>query len=788
MLPLAQTQNLALPEVGYQGLALSHLAQSGYPVLPGSIIPVEGFRQFLSTIEWQAPLLQSFPQLDFQLDINQADQLQQIAHLIQQRIVQTPLPVTWSEAWLAQCANAAYLRLLPSLWVPETVSRDLGLLEGLLTVQFCRGAAPALERSVKALWSQLFEAKTLFFWQQSGLPFEEVQLAIVVQPLAAVRASGFLQMTPTHGIIQATYGLSHSLYEGHSTPDYYEVSRRTGHIEQHLGAKSYAYYLRPPQPSDSASANEAFKGTAIEMARQHQFALSPTDLQTLMQIGQQLTNSWQTAVLEWMLIKTSARQTQFVLSRVFDQHPIPDCPPSHSRPMAGSATTPHGRVLAEGVGAATGQAIATAWVTHDLSQDPPPTDGLHLLVIPELQPKHLPWLHQAAGLVCERGGMTSHGAIVARELNLPAVVGVDQATQLLQSGQTLLIDGDLGRIYEVDPRQPQPAIPTSRSDGALEPEQGGSSPLATQIWVNLSQAGTIERVQDLAVDGVGLLRSEWLLMDALEQQHPSRWMRQGRQTELLRRFSQRIEVFARAFYPRPVWYRALDLRSPDLAMLIGGAHMETPEANPMLGLRGVARSLGNRSLFTLELAALAALAEEGLDNLRLLLPFVRSVHEFQGCRQLIQRAGLLNLPQFQVWIMAEVPSILFLLPDYVEAGVQGIAIGTNDLTQLLLGVDRDQPTLATQFNEHHPVVVAAVNQLIRTARALDLPCSVCGQAPVRYPDLIQGYVASGVTALSVEVNALMQTRQWVSQAEEYWLASLGGRSPYSDAMPETQAE
>ncbi|MGB3755179.1 MAG: putative PEP-binding protein, partial [Rivularia sp. (in: cyanobacteria)] len=182
--------------------------------------------------------------------------------------------------------------------------------------------------------------------------------------------------------------------------------------------------------------------------------------------------------------------------------------------------------------------------------------------------------------------------------------------------------------------------------------------------------------------------------------------------------------------------------------------------------RGTFSYTVNSELFDMELTALKSVQQSGYHNIRLILPFVRTVEEFSFCRRKVEQAGLTDIKEFELWIMAEVPSVLFLLPEYVKAGVQGISIGTNDLTQLLLGVDRDQATLAKSFDERHPVVMGAVSRLIDMAASAGIPCSICGQAPALYPEIIEKLVEWGITSISVEPEALERTYQAIYRAEQ----------------------
>lgn len=394
------------------------------------------------------------------------------------------------------------------------------------------------------------------------------------------------------------------------------------------------------------------------------------------------------------------------------------------------------------------------------------------MVLPDLQPDVFLQLEAVAGIVTERGGATCHAAILAREIGVPAVVGAPQATELLKGEAYLWLDGDRGVVYGLTPEAasalrsqtvPPPLVIPATADPLLALQTDRYRTLQTKVMANLSQTRRLSTLPLDHIAGIGLLRSEWLLLDILDGRHPWHWVNQGQEAELQSRLVQQLEIVLQALGPKPLRYRSLDLRSHEWQALEGSP---PPEPNPMLGLRGTLSYDVDARLFEVELAALATLQRAGYSNLQLILPFVRTVEEVLTCRQYVRQAGLTDAEDFALWIMAEVPSVLFLLPAYAQAGIHGIAIGSNDLTQLLLAVDRDQPTLASAYDERHPVVQQAIAYLIREAHRNGMVCSICGQAPVRYPDLIASLVDWGINSISVEAAALPFTLEAVWQAEQ----------------------
>jgi pyruvate,water dikinase len=232
-----------------------------------------------------------------------------------------------------------------------------------------------------------------------------------------------------------------------------------------------------------------------------------------------------------------------------------------------------------------------------------------------------------------------------------------------------------------------------------------------------------------------------------------------------------LRIFTRAFYPRPVIYRAIDFRTNEFRNLRGGDKYEPVEQNPMIGFRGCYRYVLNPDLFELELKVLAKVREQD-KNLHLMIPFVRTLWEFKKCKQLIDKSELADDREMELWVMAEVPSVVYWLEEYVKAGITGVSIGSNDLTQLVLGVDRDSEVCAPLYDERDKAVLDAIRQIIGTARRMGITCSICGQAPSNYPDFAEKLVDWGITSVSVNPDVINVTRHNVAAAEQRMLLKM----------------
>jgi pyruvate,water dikinase len=225
-----------------------------------------------------------------------------------------------------------------------------------------------------------------------------------------------------------------------------------------------------------------------------------------------------------------------------------------------------------------------------------------------------------------------------------------------------------------------------------------------------------------------------------------------------------LKVFAQAFYPRPVIYRATDFRSNEFRTLRGG-DVEPHEENPMIGYRGCYRYTREPELFALELRALARVRAE-FPNLQLMIPFVRTARELRACQRLIERSELGADDRLELWVMAEVPSVVYWLEEYVKLGIAGVSIGSNDLTQLMLGVDRDNELLAPIFDERDGAVLDAIRAIVEKSRDLGIKCSICGQAPSVYPEYAEQLVRWGIDSVSVNPDAIERTRRSIAAAEQ----------------------
>jgi len=375
-----------------------------------------------------------------------------------------------------------------------------------------------------------------------------------------------------------------------------------------------------------------------------------------------------------------------------------------------------------------------------------------VLVAEMTTPDFVPAMKRASAIVTDRGGRTAHAAIVSRELGIPCVVGTGNAMAVLKDGQEITVDGSKGKVYDG-----KVAIKTAAAVNDNEFIE-----TRTRVYVNLAQPELAERVSKRNVDGVGLLRAEFIVAQIGE--HPRYMLKQGRGKEFTAKLAAGIEAFAKPFNPRPVVYRTTDFKTNEYHELVGGADYEGTEENPMIGYRGASRYITDIDVFKLELDAIKQVRKT-YKNLWVMLPFVRTVAELKRTKELLEANGLKRGPDFKLWMMVEVPSNVVLIDKFLSVGIDGVSIGSNDLTQLTLGVDRDNERLASVFDERDEAVMMSLERVITVAKSMGVTASICGQAPSVYPELTEKLVEWGITSVSVSPDMIGTSREIISKAE-----------------------
>lgn len=765
-----------IPIVGGKCANLGEMFQAGIPVPLGFAITAQAYEKFITETGIAKKIYKIIEKTV--TDINDPHQYEKASKEIRQLIESTPmLPQiekaiknAYNELGKRTKSNQVFVAVRSSATAEDLPDASFaGQQETYLNV---KGAKELVEKTIRC-WSSLFTPRAIFYRAQKGFKHEQVLISVAVQKMVDAKAAGVtFTINPVTGesnqiVIESTWGLGESVVSGAITPDNYVTDKNTLEIISKKIAKKTVEYVRDSKTGKTIHLN-------VPIERQGQSSLTDEEIVKLTEFANRIEKHYdgKPQDIEWAIdrhlvfpenifIVQSRPETVWSLKTIPSKVEAKLTPPSRSMER---------KVVVKGIAAgkrAVGAGLAKVVITPDDASKL--MEKGDVLVTPMTNPDYVPFMKLSGAIVTDKGGVTCHAAIVSRELGIPCIVGTENGTQIMTTGKEYTVDARSGVVYEgiMEEFVRHIESPTTEITSSIA---SMSAPItATKIYLNLGVPDMIDKYKNLPFDGIGLMRIEFILASYIGE-HPMYLLETGQGDKFISKLAEGIATVARAIQPRPVVVRFSDFKTNEYRELKGGEKYEIVEANPMLGWRGTSRYISKwyEKAFRLECKAIRKCREEwGLKNIWVMLPVVRTVWEAKRCLRIMKDEGLESSRDFQIWFMAETPSIAIMADEFSQL-CDGFSIGSNDMTQGILLIDRDSERLGLMgyFDERDPAIKRILAHLIRVAHQYGRTISICGEGPSNLPDFTEFLIKCGIDSVSVNADAVVRTRQLVASIEQ----------------------
>ena len=730
---------------GGKGANLGELTQAGIPVPPGFVVTAETYQKFME----DGGINNKVMEILDQIDINDTKELQAAAEEIKSLIIKTPIADD-----ITTFITEAYNQLCQRVDEDDTdvAIRSSATAEDLPEASFAgqqdtflhvSGTKQVIEY-VRKCWASLFEARAIFYREENDFEHSKVYIAVVVQKMAnADKAGVMFTVNPSTGeevaLIEGSWGLGESVVSGDVTPDNYMVDKKNDEIINVTIADKKVMYTN----------DEAGTSVKVEVPEElrEERVLSDSELVELTNMGKKVQAHYGEPMdTEWAFEKGKLFLLQARPITTLDKE---------TEVTEDSDVSVDGEVIVRGLGASPGVASGLVKIIRDIDELDKVEDG-DIMVTTMTTPDMVPAMRRAAGIITDEGGVTCHASIISRELGIPCVVGTGSATSTLKEESGVTLDGKKGLVFE--------GLTEVKEEAPIETGSAEAAPIitVTEVKANVSMPEAAEKAAATGADGVGLLRTEHMMLTS--GIHPGKFVDEGREDELINTIADNVKIVADAFYPKPVWYRTLDAPTDEFITLEGGEN-EPHEHNPMLGWRGIRRELDQPEILKCEFKAIKKLYDQGYTNLGIMIPLSQSPEELKKAKELCGSIGLIPHKDVDFGMMVEIPAAALTIEDYIAVGIDFVSLGTNDLTQYTLAVDRNNEFVAKHYTEEHPAVMKLIERTIKKCVEAGVKCSICGQAG-SVPRIVEKLVGYGITSVSSNTDAVAEVRKTVARAEK----------------------
>lgn len=757
-----------VPQVGGKSASLGEMtSKTKVPVPYGFATTAQAYWHFVEEGGIKKKIADLLNELN---DPNDTQTLQRIGSAIRKTIVATKMP-----GELERGIKKAYKALAEKAGEEEpfVAVRSSATAEDLPDASFAgqqetylnvRGADNVVEK-IRECYSSLFTDRVIFYRTQKGFEHMKIALSASIQMMVYSKASGVIftldvsNGDPSVVLIEAGYGLGEYIVGGKIVPDEYYVRKSDLSIVRKNIAEKPVMLVRNP------------KGGTVEKTVPTNIAGKPvlTDEQVkeLARYAIDIENHYGRPMdIEWAL---DERTNRLFILQARPETVWAEKAAAVAEKVEAPAVevTVEKKVLVQGLPASPGVVSGKARVVETVDKLKEFKEG-EILITEMTAPDWVPAMRKSRAIVTDSGGMTAHAAIVSREMGIPCIVGTrsrgPKATEAIKTGTDITVDAKNGVVYEGIVEELIREAPKEEAKMMVAetfPVTG------TKVYMNLGDPDLADKYASLPADGIGLMREEFIWTSFIGE-HPLYLIKTGKSQKVVDQLAEGIRKVCQAMAPRPVVLRFSDFKTSEYRDLKGGEKYEPQEPSALLGWRGASRYYDPkyREAFKLEIKAVRKVREEfGLTNLWVMIPFCRTVEECRKVIEIMEEEGLRRSPDFKVWVMAEIPSNV-ILADKFNQLIDGYSIGSNDLTMLVLGADRDNETVACIFDERDLAVKRAIKHLIDVAHRDGKTVSICGQAPSVYEDFTVFLVKAGIDSISVNPDAVKSTKKLVASVEQ----------------------
>lgn len=754
--------------VGGKSSSLGEMtAKTDVPVPYGYATTAYAYRYFIE----QTGLKEKMAALIGELtDVENTALLRDVCAKLRQAIMDEEMPQDLQDA-----IAAAYVKLGEKMGEKEpyvavrssATAEDLpdasfaGQQDTYLNVQ----GAEMIIRKVKECYASCFTDRAVYYREKQGFDHLDVALSAVIQMMVFSKASGVMFTVnvangeDTDVLIEGALGLGEYVVQGTVTPDDYLVSKDKLEILEKTVNPQEVKLIRKQGGDVEEVAVPKAEGEAQKLTDDQIRELAGYAVKIEKHYGCYMDMEWGIDERDGKVWILQARP-----ETVWSRRKAKEA--AKAAEEKGAVTT-NRNVVVKGAPASPGQVSGKAHVILDPSLIDEFKQG-EILVTEMTAPDWVPAMKKAKAIVTDSGGMTCHASIVSRELGIPCIVGTksrgEAATTVIKTGDDITVDATHGVVYEGILEEAKPAAAVAAGVPVMAEV---FPPTGTKIYMNLGDPELAEKYSSLPCDGIGLMREEFIWTTYIHE-HPLYLIKTGHPEKVVDQLAEGMRQVCQAMAPRPVTLRFSDFKSSEYRDLKGGDEFEPYEPSALLGWRGASRYYDPKYIeaFKLECQAVRKVREEfGLKNLHVMIPFCRNIDECAKVTRIMAEQGLARSKDFKVWLMAEIPSNI-ILADQFNQYVDGYSIGSNDLTMLVLGCDRDNDTVSHIYDERNLAVRRAVRHLIEVAHRDGKTVSICGQAPSVYPEFCEFLIKSGIDSISVNPDTVKFTKKLAAQIEQ----------------------